>query len=361
MKNNLIFIGLGQTGNNILHSLQTHTDLIQDPDKQAFYINFSATDLSKKFKGKQLLLDEGGTGKSPERGSEIVIKHEKTIHTFLEKIAVQSTNNSEIVLITSLGGGTGSSLTPKVIDFLSSYKLNISLVAIKSSIKEGAVSLPNFITNFQSLFNNYVLKNRLKSFLIFDNELFEKISGLNTYDYNSINEYICYYMKKIFDDSYYTESTEGFPALDLQEKKRVQYHGNGMADFVSLDLDKGQELQIKSSICKGGYKTSSAKTVFALIKFKDKVQDVEEKQSFLKYIDECVSSIKKKYSSAFFVFGYNFNNPKILKQIEINIFSNGNDISTSLKSNTKSAVKVVDKIKRKKEEFKIDSSIDLSF
>jgi cell division GTPase FtsZ len=358
-KTNKLVFGLGGTGNNIVSLLaNNYKDIIPDPNKQAYYINLSSTDISNAFKGKTCLIDIGGTGKDLNKGKEAVQNNSNKIHEFLRLASQNIDTKTEIIVISSLGGGSGSSLTPILLDYFLNIKVPLMYVGIRSSAQEGVTTLPNVVKNFQNLYNNYVLTNKLKCCVLFDNEFYEKKYSINMLNYGYINNHICDTLSKILDDTHAIKSSEGTKSLDYNEKKRVQFFGYGLLDFNVVECNLNDPISLDSSIFSGKYKYASTKAVSVLVKFRDKSNTVSPELE--KYVDSVVTEIKSKFNNAFFVVGYNFEN-KIRTDIELNIISNGNDPSNILTSDVKRAVKSVDKIKTMKAEYTIDSNLDLDF
>ena len=358
-KTNKMIFGLGGTGNNIVSLLaNNHKDIITDASKQAYYINLSSTDISNTFKGKTCLIDIGGTGKDLNKGKEAVNNNSNKIHEFLRLACQNIDAKTEIIVVSSLGGGSGSSLTPIVLEYFLNIKVPLIFIGIRSSSQEGVVTLPNVVKNFQNLYNNYVLTNKLKCCILFDNEYYEKKYSINMLNYGYINNHVCNTLAKFLDDTHAVKSSEGTKSLDYNEKKRVQFFGYGLLDFNDISLNLNDPIVLESSIFSGKYKYSSTKAVSVLVKFRDKNNTLTPELE--KYVDTVVGEIKSKFNNAFFVVGYNFDN-KIQTDIEINIISNGNDPSNILTSDVKRAIKSVDKIKTTKAEYTIDSSINLDF
>lgn len=358
-KTNKLIFGLGGTGNNIVSLLaNNYKDMIPDPMRQAFYMNLSSTDISTAFKGKTLLVDIGGTGKDLAKGRDAVEKNSNKINDFLRLASQNIGNNTEIIVVSSLGGGSGSSLSPMVLDYFISLKVPLIYVGVRSSSQEGVVTLPNVIKNFQNIYNNYVLTGKLKCCVLFDNEYYEKKYSINMLNYGYINSHIGQSLTMILDDTHAIKSSEGTKSLDYNEKKRVQFFGNGLLDFSIINVNKGESYTLESSIFSGKYKYASSKAVSVLVKFACK--SLEMTPDLEKYVDTIVGDIKSKFSNAFFVVGYNFDN-KIETDIQVNIISNGNDPSNILTSDVKKAVKSVEKIKTVKAEYTIDSNLDLDF
>lgn len=358
-KTNKLIFGLGGTGNNIVSLLaNNYKDILPDPSRQAYYINLSSTDISNNFKGKTCLIDIGGTGKDLNKGKEAVNNNSNKIHEFLRLASQNIDSKTEVIVVSSLGGGSGSSLTPLVLEHFIGIKVPLIFIGIRSSSQEGVVTLPNIVKNFQNIFNNFVVTNKLKCCILFDNEYYEKKYSINMLNYGYINNHICNTLSKVLDDTHAIKSSEGTKSLDYNEKKRVQFFGYGLLDFCVININLNDPFNLESSIFSGKYKYSSAKAVSVLVKFRDKNSSISP--DLEKYVDTVVGEIKTKFNNAFFVVGYNFEN-KIETEVEINIMSNGNDPSNILTSDVKKAVKSVDKIKTAKAEYTIDSNIDLDF
>lgn len=360
------FIGLGGTGNNLLNVLSKESNLIEKAENQCYYVNFSKTDLSSKFKGTQLLLNSTngeGTGKSLEKGNEIVKKNIKELTDFCEKIYKDNFRNDlsekRLFIISSLGGGTGSSLIPIFIDYFSEFEnIKITLIPVISSRSEGVTTLPNALRNFEGVYNDYVLTNKVTSCFMFDNEKFE--NNDNTYDFNHINSSMVKTIDNIFDNSFAEKSSEGYQALDLNEKKRVLYFGRGLSDFIQVDLKFGDKLELNSSsILNEKFDRKKTKAVAILIEVRAKEEELKNDNRV--ELNSVIKSIKKAIPDAFFVFGYTFNN-KILQKgtdYRVTMILNGLEFPKSIERDIKIASKAVEKIKGKNESFKNET--DLSF
>lgn len=359
------FIGLGGTGNNLLNTLSKESSLIEKAENQCYYVNFSKTDLSSKFKGTQLLLNSingEGTGKSLEKGNEIVKKNIKELTDFCEKIYKDNfrTDLSEkkLFIISSLGGGTGSSLIPIFLDYFSEFEnIKITLIPVISSRSEGVTTLPNALRNFEGIYNDYVLTNKVTSCFMFDNEKFENQE--NTYDFSFINSEMVKTIDSIFDNSFADKSSEGYQALDLNEKKRVLYFGRGLSDFIQLDLNFGDKIELSSSILNEKFDRKKTKAVSILIETRMKEEELKDANK--KELNSVIKDIKKQIPDAFFVFGYTFNNKILQKGIDfrVTMILNGLEFPKSIERDIKLASKAVEKIKGKNESFKNET--DLSF
>lgn len=361
-----IAIGCGGAGNIILNSLSQETTLLSDPASQSFYYNTTSADLLTSFQGKKLILDVGGTGRNKKVGDNITIQY---ISGILDNIDIFYRKNAkllktdeimDILLITSFGGGTGSSVIPVIVDFLKEIKsdnVKINLLGIFSSSKEGVSTLPNCVKTFNELYNDYVLTDKIDNFIVFDNEKFEDDYSIDTFDYNSINSIIVKYIELIFGEKSNPKvNSGGMQALDLNEKRRVLHWGKGVADFVINDFeDFNEDINITSSIFNAKYKIATAKAVSMRINFalpRDKVkQEAIDKANIL------IGTVRKMFKNAFFVFGYEFNSTRT-EHISVELYINGMDFPKSIETYAKKAGKTVVKLKEKNKVMEIKEDLD---
>lgn len=362
-----IYISLGGAGNAILHSIQQETGLCDQPAKQAAFINFSSSDLSSKYVGAKLLLGDDGTGRDQNVGSELVRAHSEKIVKWVKQFVIDNQGvmqeGGSVVILSSFGGGTGASLMPTVIDAVhnAGYGHRTVLVGVLSSPREGVATGPNSVKAFQRIYNDYVLTDKVKCSLLFDNEKFEKSFELNTYDFGSMNSLIVAFLQEFFDEDVYRRSATGFQTLDVNEVRRVVRWGKGLADYSMSEkaIDGDTELKYDSSIFGGKYKLSSAKACALLVKFKKGEGEYDQKT--LDFVSESITNFKKKVSSAFFVFGYSFGNKEQDSDLEFHVILNGLDWPHTFNSDVKRAVKAVGKVKKANTTFDMEQGTDLDF
>lgn len=360
------YIGLGGTGNNLLHELSKNGNLIDNPEKQAYYVNFSKTDLSSSFKGKKLLLHSRngeGTGKSLEKGKEIVKENLKNITEFCEFIYKngyrEDLSEKRLIIISSLGGGTGSSLLPVFLDYFSEFSnIKITFFGIVSSRSEGVTTLPNALRNFESVYNNYALTNKLNSVVLLDNEIFE---AEEAFDYSYINSEMRKVIENILDTGFSEKSSEGMQALDLNEKKRVMYFGKGLTDYFEkeISLKNKDEFEFISKIMNHKFDLKKGKAVSALFEIREKHDNFSEVMR--KETIKIINKIKKTIPDAFFVFGYTFDNKLLPKTADfrVSVTVNGLEFPKTIEKDVKKAAGSVEKIKRVNNSLQIED--DLSF
>ena len=355
-----LYVSLGGAGNNLLDTLQSETDLIKDPNKQAVYINFAVNDVTDKYKGSKCIIDAGGTGRDPKVGKELTIKNLSKIQNFVEMLLTKyKSEYDSVVILTSLGGGTGASLAPFIVELFAN-KLDTSLIAILPSNKEGVSTMPNAIKSFQNLYNDYVLSNKLNSLLLIDNEFYEKFGGYDAFNFRAMNKEIALVLSEIFDDSKNSKSSEGYSSLDANERKRILFWGKGIMDYGKLAFnakDKLEDIKYTSYVYANKYKLNTAKAVALQVLFKNKVEKAKEE---IQKATEAISDFRKQFKNSVFYFGYVFDNTELEHDVEFRFVVNGLAVPTAFTSDTKQATKAVAKLKVKNTDFSTSGS-DLDF
>lgn len=376
-RKNIAFISIGGAGNSILHEIIKRDSIIENPNEQAMYVNFSSSDVGDNFVGNKLILDGDGTGRSQQRGLELVKEKkdllQKNFALFYQKIKKFSGDDDFIiVIISSLGGGTGSSITPFAIDFMNEVierdggRAQLSFAGVLSSPKEGVATLPNCIKSFKNIYNAYVLTDKLKSCFLFDNRKLEKEFQFSTYDFQAMNSIIVDYLEEIYDEESYRVPAAGFQTLDVNEVRRVMFWGKGIADyshhefsFIKKKDEDDHEVKAHSNIFGGSFKQNTAKAIACFIKVKKKDFDITPEES--SEMNRTLQMFKKKYSSAFFVFGYSFGNKNLKPDYEFRVVVNGFDFPHSFEADVNKASKDVAKLKKENHKFEIKQDADLDF
>lgn len=355
-----LYVSLGGAGNNLLDTLQSETDLIKDPNKQAVYINFAVNDVTDKFKGSKCIIDAGGTGRDPKVGKELAIKNLSKIQNFIEMMLTKYKDQYDsVIILSSLGGGTGASLVPFIVECFSN-KLDTSVIAILPSNKEGVSTMPNAIKSFQNLYNDYVLSNKLNSLLLIDNEFYEKFGGYDAFNFKAMNREIAIVLSEIFDDSKLSKSSEGYSSLDANERKRILFWGKGIMDYGKLAFnskDKLEDIKYTSYVYANKYKLNTAKAVSLQVLFKNKVEKAKEE---IQKATETISEFRKQFKNSVFYFGYVFDNSELEHDVEFRFVVNGLAVPNAFASDTKQATKAVAKLKVKNTDFSTGDS-DLDF
>lgn len=355
-----MYVSLGGAGNNLLDTIINETKLITDINKQAVYINFAVNDITDKFKGSKCIIDAGGTGRDPKVGKELAIKNLSKIQNFIQAMLTKYQDAYDsVVILTSLGGGTGASLTPFVVECFAN-KLETSVVAILPSNKEGVSTMPNAIKSFQNLYNEYVLSNKLNSLLLVDNEFYEKFGGYDAFNFKAMNSEIALVLSEIFDDTKDSKSSEGYSSLDSNEKKRVLFWGKGILDFGKLAFDAKdtlEEIKYTSFVYANKYKLNTAKAVALQVLFKNKVEKAKPE---IQKATEMISEFRKQFKNSVFYFGYAFDNPELKHEVEFRFIVNGLAVPNAFAQDTKQAHKAVAKLKTVNSDFNT-GDVDLDF
>jgi len=359
--NKIIAIGCGGAGNILLNALATETNVLSDVESSSLYYNTTSADLLSSFIGKKLILNGDGTGRNKKVGSEIakqnivgILDHVDTFYKKNTKL-LRKDDTMDILVISSFGGGSGSSVVPVIIDFLKEIKgenVRVSLIGIFSSSKEGVSTIPNCVKTFNELYNDFVLTEKLDNFIVFDNEKFEIDYELETFDYDGINSVIVQNIESIFlDKSSIKTNSGGMQALDANERRRVLNWGKGVADYITTEVTNFTDpIEFESSIFNGKYKFASAKAVYLKINFassRDKVrQDTIDETNIL------IGTVRKLFKNAFFVFGYEFDSVRTTG-MSVDIYMNGMDFPKQIEADAKKAMKTVTKLKEKNKAIEI--------
>lgn len=326
-KNKILYISLGGGGGSFLTQLEEQTDLIPSQEDMV-YVNFAKSDISEKYKGIKFIIDKQGTGRNPAVGRKIIQEYVEEIDKFFDDLlklpGKTGRKYDQVVVIGALGGGTGSSLIPEALNKFAG-RIPTILIGLLPSSKEGVSTLPNSINCFQTVYNDFILTDRLKSFFIVDNGKYEVEHNIGTYDYAKINEYAIKHIYELLDFKKLEESSESFSSLDYNDYCRVLFWGKGVSDFGLVNINKPQEVdefKLSSSIFSGSMDRKSAKAISVFIKFKNSKPNAE-KNGAITIANNYIEKMKKLFKDSFFVFGYNFNNTDQDDLIEARIVVNG--------------------------------------
>lgn len=158
IKEKLLFISIGQAGGNIIQ-------LFENEGYNCLFINTSNDDLQTiNAKHKLFLTGATGCAKNRSKALEYAKEHYQTICNVIESKFSQQ----EIVnVVFSVGGGSGSGISPVVLDILSSqypnksYNAIIILPSLQESIKcqANAIECYNQLVNIENLKGLYIIDN----------------------------------------------------------------------------------------------------------------------------------------------------------------------------------------------------------
>lgn len=167
--NRLLFIGIGQCGNNIVSEFDArgyHTFAINTSD-----LDLKAIDIENKYR------IPGATGCARDRKKALGYlrqNYNKIFNTIANKFSEQDM----IYIVFSLGGGTGSGMSPLLLDAFSRkyYDKQFSCVVVVPSVDESIQCKINAV----EAYNELVKIPNLKSMFILDNNCRQDKLDINT-------------------------------------------------------------------------------------------------------------------------------------------------------------------------------------
>lgn len=144
--NNILIVGIGQAGNNIAEEMAK-----QNPKISSICINSSETDMEtlEHVKNKVTLPAKGGANRDRNNAKQF-LKDE----IYLVADTIKSYASKEHIYIAfSLGGGTGSGITPMLLQVLANTMPNrlFNLIGVLPSEKEGRKAQANTVECWQEL------------------------------------------------------------------------------------------------------------------------------------------------------------------------------------------------------------------
>lgn len=159
-KNDILFVGIGQAGNNLISEI-----LKKNNRYNGLFINTSIEDVKGLDNAVNTFIipSASGSAKNRNKAKEYSKKH---IQAIIDKID-EFPNQDVINFAFSLGGGTGSGISPMLIQVLSKVKPNkrINIIAIKPKEDESKRTLENSL----SCWNELVSIKAINTFYILDN------------------------------------------------------------------------------------------------------------------------------------------------------------------------------------------------
>ena len=167
IRSSIGFIGVGQAGGNIC-------SLFEAKGFSALYINTSLEDLNTLGKAKNIFHLAGGEGtaKERERAKELVIDNFNDVSDAIEIVLGQT---EFIFVVFSAGGGTGSGISPLLIDYLSQEMKEKTICAV--TILPAASELIKAQSNaFECLKELSLLDNLSATFVIDNNGQRDKMA-----------------------------------------------------------------------------------------------------------------------------------------------------------------------------------------
>lgn len=187
----LAIIGVGQAGGKIVDTFLAHDQAVAGPDilHHALVINTSESDLSGLShvpEENRLLIGQTevgghGVGGDNELAAQIAEGEIEEIHAGLNEVAVHEIN--AFLLVTGLGGGTGSGVAPVLTNHLKElYEEPIYGLGILPASDEGGIYTLNAARSLKTLVD------RIDNLLLFDNEAWRNVGETMDAGYQSMND-----------------------------------------------------------------------------------------------------------------------------------------------------------------------------
>ena len=234
----IAFLGIGGAGGNL-------ADLASEMGLHAGAINFSQGDLNslQNIKYKLKLIGSDGAGHDRQLAIQLVSEHYETVLNFIK----DHFNNESIIFVPfSTGGGTGSGISPLLLELLSSTMEDKTFIAmpILPDRTESLTAQINTLQVFEELSNHDICilpidNNQIKT-------IYKPSSKKELYDLS--NRLTMEYIYKIIS---YTEqfSQQGtFDRRDLQNALKTK--GIATISFLNVDDIKNQNGLTKDSLSK---------------------------------------------------------------------------------------------------------------
>lgn len=159
-KSDLLFVGIGQAGNNIVSEI-----LKTNKRYNGLFINTSNDDVRGIDNAKNVFIIPATSGTARDRNKAKLYVRDN-IYAVIDKIN-NFPQQSTVYFVFSTGGGTGSGITPTLINVLSrtNPNLNINIVAVLPSREESKKAHENAL----ECWNEMVKLDNVNSYFLIDN------------------------------------------------------------------------------------------------------------------------------------------------------------------------------------------------
>lgn len=196
-RNDLLLVGLGGGGGSLVNSI-----LEMDARFQGLFINTSMTDLesldnlNKITKNYFCISTQNGVGRNRVIGKEFAEINGNTIVDLLEKHQQET-----IYLVSSLGGGSGSSILSVLLDGIQAMKEDgdfdktVNLIGILPDLKSPDIILKNTLETWDEIIANPCIN----SMIFVNNDTFSEIIDNDKEREEAINEKFSELFDSIFD------------------------------------------------------------------------------------------------------------------------------------------------------------------
>jgi cell division GTPase FtsZ len=252
MKDKVGFVGIGQAGGNIVNLFEKH-------GYSTFFVNSSQEDLNT-IMGKSKYHIQGADGCNHDRNKakEFAKKSYKAV---IQNIGAVFANHEIIYLVFSGGGGTGSGLSPLMVDMLSKVYPDKKFGAVvilpdsKESIKAqtNAYACLSELSKIDSIGSVFVLDNDKgdrfsinESFVTLFNEMMEMVNYISprgNIDAAEIKELLsvrgCSIITTSSGDGLIyaniVQSIQNNIFADMEKDKKIVYMGLSLADEIDIN------------------------------------------------------------------------------------------------------------------------------
>lgn len=209
------------------------------------YINSDSVDMRGLGVAEEstFLVDGRGTGGNTRQGQRIFKGHKAEIMEFVMNHAMQDRLN---LIIFGLGGGTGGSIGPAIIEHLINKKYSVGCLSTLPQKMLGILAGDNALRTLKQIKNL-----PLSMFIIADNEFLVNNVGVSANWWERVNEHIVGNVVSaytVLDDNKMSQT--GIGSIDKGELLRILQYGKGLTDIRTLyltfsDLDK-ERSELKS-------------------------------------------------------------------------------------------------------------------
>lgn len=234
-------IGLGQGGGRIARAFKEGF-----PDLPTVYMNLAGVDFAGipgMSERNRLIFEQGGTGRDPKFGEEIVRSKFKRVTDFLDRPTFRAANY--VVVTVGGGGGAGTGFLFPVLDYLIEQAKHVFLIYTLPEKREGLPTKPNALESLDRLVAEYVQKH-LVSLLLVDNDYCGQRYGRDQNYWANVNAGIVTSVKRFYvltqlsayQKTGRVDMSAGYKALDLNDLRRVMFAKNGYVDLRKMSFEE---------------------------------------------------------------------------------------------------------------------------